>query len=216
MTSYQIITIPNFKEKGLKKITPQTKDDLPEEIKGQATWRSSAASLTGKAIPPSYYIQKEEQVYYPIELINQNWYFIEWDDNESYYGYWVRFEDAIPQGKYGLGWPGNPAEAKTPVAGSSMFRERAESGSTQPEPISGAESDQSSDADPMDNNPATTEQLASMFEANPVFADIAEELQEQGDRQHYLPTTIGNPLKPTGINPRTIRARATRERETIF
>ena len=89
MTSYQIITIPNFKEKGLKRITPRTKDDLPEEIKGQAEWRSSAASLTGRVIPPSYYIQKEEQVYYLVELIDQKWYFIEWDDNEPYYGYWV-------------------------------------------------------------------------------------------------------------------------------
>ena len=64
----------------------------------------------------------------------------------------------------------------------------------------------------MDNNPEQTERLAQTFGINPIFQNIAEEIEGTQDREHYLPTIVPK-MKPPSINP-PIRVRATQE-ETI-
>ena len=59
----------------------------------------------------------------------------------------------------------------------------------------------------MDNNPEQTERLAQTFGINPIFEDIAEEIGETQDQEHYLPTIVPK-MKPPSINP-PIRVHAT-------
>ena len=213
MAEYQKVVIDQFnQENHLRKVTPRSKPDLPGEITGTASWYESGKDENKNHIPPSYHCIKDNLLT-PIEFINNQWYELIWDSTPKFRGYWAYYERQIQIGMYELGYLGNILEAKTPIAGSSTFRERAESSSTQPEK---KDSDEEEEDEPIDNDPVQTEQLANIFEENPIFEDIAEEIDPPQDRRHYLPTIIPGPqtLRPVGINPTPLKARATRE-ETL-
>ena len=176
-------------------------DDLSDEIRGTAVWFFPSKSPNGHDIPPSYHVAYEG-VLYPVEFINERWYWINWDDGDKHTGYWTQLDRQLPQGAYGLGWVGRVPEAVTPKPGGSFTeaRARAESSSTQDqgEPTAAPEDD-----DFVDTNPAQTEELAKEFDSQPIFGDIAEEIDPPQDRTHYLPTTLasGARLNPVPINP---------------
>ena len=214
MVEYQKLVIDQFnQDNNLWKVKPWNKPDLPGEITESAFWHEPGEDKNKNIIPPSYHCIKNG-LNMPIEFINNSWYKITWNSTQQFLGYWVYYENQIPQGNYELGYLGNVLEAKIPVAGSSLFYERAKLSNTQPEK---KDSDKGEDEDePIDNDPVYTEQLASIIEENPIFGDIAEEINLPQDRHHYLPTIIPGPqtLRPVGINPTPLRAHATRE-ETL-
>jgi hypothetical protein len=96
---------------------------------------------------------------YPIKLINNHWYYIDWDDND-HFGYWTHPNRKITQEDLtilGLGWVGRPIDVATPT-NLHVPRERAPTTSTQgDEPP--ALKEQDNDKDEMDKNPVQTEQL---------------------------------------------------------
>jgi len=219
MAEYQKVVIDQFKEQNkVRRIQPRTAPDLPLAIRGKgAEWRGLSRSATGKAIPASYALYDETGRPNPIEFINDRWYYIDWDDDDRYKGFWVYPEREIPQGSDQLGWSGNVLDTPTPTApvqGGSQFRGRAESASTQPEEPQ--EEQAQEEDDPVDTNPIVTEALAATFEDVRTFEDIAEAVDPPQDRTHYLPTIIpNNPIiRPVGINPPPLRIRSGRG-ETI-
>jgi len=91
-----------------------------------------------------------------LELINKQWYWLEWDSNPKYLGYWVKKKDAIDKGYYDLGHPNMepPTPTQTQLEESAKAQQRAESTSTQP---SEQRSLLSSNDDPVDKDPERTE-----------------------------------------------------------
>ena len=172
MVGYQVLMIEDLQEHGSARwIQPRSTNDLPEEITGSgAVWYSPGKSPTNHKIPPSYHVKIGSKAT-PIEFINNQWYPIDWDDGK-YLGYWVFPDQKFQIGKHHLGWQGNILKSKTPTT---TYRERAESRSTHSEKAS--ERDVGEEADPMDNNPKQTECLAQSFGINPIFKDIAEEIE---------------------------------------
>jgi hypothetical protein len=149
-------------------------------------WQLPNHSRAGKTIPASYHTYNDnDNEYQPVKFINNQWYFIQWDDTDKFLGYWVFPKGDILQGMFNLGWLGNILESQTPTTTLSQFRERAESSSTQLEQELSAEQD--SKEDDMDRNPTLTEELAQTFVATPVFEDIAEAIETPQNRAHYLP-----------------------------
>jgi hypothetical protein len=211
---YQVLVIENFVDdggitKGNRRINPRRKPDLPERIKGSAIWWIPDPSPNGHMIPPSYHIQYKDTLH-PVEFINQQWYFIDWDDDQ-FKGFWVRPGQVISQGGYGLGWEGRIIEAETPRGPGPSFtqiRDRAESASTQAEAVAGAWAEE--EEDPMDNNPEQTEELAGRLFSQSTLEGVVEELEANQPREHYLPTTLpsAEALRGVGVNP--IQVRATR------
>jgi hypothetical protein len=201
MAPYLELKIDDFKGEDFRRITPRDTADLPFEITGTgAFWYAPQRTQRGNPIPPSYAVKdpKDPDRNIPIEFINNTWYQIDWDDSVKYRGYWVHADRAITQGISNTGWLGS---LKTPISGGSLFRERAESASTQPEQTEAVAAEE--EDDPVDTNPALTERLAATFEDNPIFEDIAEAIDPPQDRTHYLPTTVPiiKTLRPVGINP---------------
>jgi hypothetical protein len=167
MATYQKISIEDFKKKGARRITPHTKPDLPEEITGSgAFWKQPGKSPKNHDIPPSYHIFHNNKET-PIEFVNNEWCFIQWDD-DKYLGYWIFPSQTIEQGKYNLGWLGNTIKTQTPMS-LIQFRECAESGSTCSEQHEESWEEEPEGEDPMDKNPELTERLAQTFMENPVF-----------------------------------------------
>ena len=207
MVGYQVLAIEDLWEHGsTRRIQPRKTNDLPEEITGSgAVWYDPGNSPSGHKIPPSYHTEIGNKATV-IEFLNNQWYPIDWDDGK-YLGYWVFPDQKFKVGEHRLGWLRNVLESKTPTT---TYRERVESGSTHSEKAS--ERNIEEEADPMDNNPEQTERLAQSFGVNPIFEDIAKEIEGTQDREHYLPTIVPK-MKPTSINP-PIRVHATRE-ETI-
>jgi hypothetical protein len=165
-----------------------------------AIWQLSNRTTTGNTIPASYHAYNDnDNKYQPIEFVNNQWHFIQWDDTDKFLRCWVFPKSNISQGMFNLEWLGNIPETQTPIARLSHFRERAESSSTQPEqePL-----EQSSERDDMDRNPALTEELAQTFVTAPVFKDIAEAIETPQDRTHYLPTIVppAHIIQPVGVN----------------
>jgi hypothetical protein len=216
MTNYQELYVATL-EAGLGKITVRTEPDLPDSIVGAAVWLQPEAKPSGNIPPPTYHAL-HENYYNPVEFVNGSWYWLEWDENPKFKGYWSRTTNKIDRGQYHLGWKGRRAEATTPrpsVGPSFMVpRVRAESASTQPQ-----EEAQISPGDdnPIDTNPAQTEMLASHFTDQPIFEDIAKAIEGTQDRSHYLPATLPSAagLRPTSINPVRVRSTATTEPTTI-
>ena len=178
-----------------------TEDDLPDEIWGTAIWFFSEKSKNGHGLPPSYHVTYEATLY-PVKFINERWYWIDWDDGDKHTRYWTQPDRQLPQGAYGLGWIGRIPEVVTPKPGGSFTEARAcaESSSTQNQ---GEPAGQPEDDDFIDTNPAQTEELAKEFDNQPIFGDIAKEIDPPQDRTHYLPTTLasGVRLNPIPINP---------------
>ena len=87
--------------KPFKHIVPRQHPDLPDYITGTAFWRTPED--TNK--PPSYHIggytPQGTWAELPIELINNDWYTLEWEDNS----YWVSESTIIAKGLKGLGHP---------------------------------------------------------------------------------------------------------------
>ena len=155
----------------------------------------------GHDIPPSYHVAYEATLY-PVEFINERWYWIDWDDGEKHTRYWTQLDRQLPQGAYGLGWVGKVPKVVTPKPGGSFTEARAhaESSSTQDQ---GEPTGPPKDDDFVDTNPAQTEELAKEFNNQPIFGDIAKEIDPPQDRTHYLPTTLASRarLNPVPINP---------------
>ena len=176
-------------------------DDLPDEIQGTAIWFFSEKFKNGHNLSPSYHVAYKATLY-PIELINERWYWINWDDGDKHTRYWTQLDRQLSQGAYGLGWIVKIPEAVTPKPGGSFTkaRARAESSSTQGQ---GEPAGPPEDDDFVDTNPTQTEELAKEFDNQPIFGDIAEEIDPPQDRTHYLPTTLasGVRLNPVPINP---------------
>jgi hypothetical protein len=212
MATYQKISIEDFKKKGARRITPHTKPDLPEEITGSgAFWKNPGKSPKDHDIPPSYHVFHNNEDT-PIEFLNNEWCYIQWDD-DKFLEYWVFPSQTIEQGKHNLGWIGNIIETQTPTS-LIQFRERAESGSTRSKQHEESREEEPEGEDPMDKNPEQTERLAQTFMENPVFQDIAEAIDEPQDRAHYLPTTLPTVLpsmRPVGLNPPPLKVRSAQE-----
>ena len=195
--------------KGWTRVTVQDKDDLPDRIRGDALWIKPSLSINGNQIPASYHALHNNE-YYPIEFVNGEWYWLDWDDGQ-YLGYWFEPGKIIPQGDKGLGWLGKGAEFPILTLGGSFTtpRDRAESASTQAqeEPVAPVE-----DEDFVDTNPAQSEALAQEFGDQPIFGDIAEAIDPPQDRTHYLPTTLGPGARfnPVAINPIWARSTTTK------
>jgi hypothetical protein len=212
MTTYQIISIEDFKKKGARCITPCTKPDLPEEITGNgAFWKDLGKSPKNHDIPPLYHvIHNNEDT--PIEFINNEWCYIQWDD-DKFLGYWVFPSQVIEQGKYNLGWLGNTIGTQTPTS-LIQFRECAKSGSICFKQQNESREEEPEGEDPIDKNPKQTKKLAQTFMENPVFQDIAKAIDEPQDQAHYLPTTLPTALpsmRPVGINPPPLKVQSARE-----
>ena len=145
---------------GWTRITVWDSDDLPNSIKGDALWINPSLSKNGHGIPPSYHVFHED-AHYPIEFINGDWYWLDWDD-DRYLGYWSKPKKKIPQGDKGLGWLGKGSERPTLMPGGSFItlRDRAESGSTQDQeaPVIPAKDD-----DFVNTNLAQSKALAQEF-----------------------------------------------------
>jgi len=92
MSAPVTLTISDFTN--YRRIDPQDTADLPPRVVGAAIWKRAVASETGKRIPASYTVGVDGQ-FYPVEFINQQWYFIEWDDSAEYQGYWVQPSKAV-------------------------------------------------------------------------------------------------------------------------
>ena len=211
---YQEVSIAPFQTpKELRRLTPRRRADLPENIAGQAEWMQPDASANNRRIPPSYHAINSHGVYYPVEYVNNQWYWLEWDDSDDYFGYWIRPQGLMAQGEAGLGWDGRTYDVPTPQAiqGPSFVeaRERAESSSTQPEASEKGQLED--DDDPVDKDPVHTAALAALFEENPVFEDVAEAVDAPEDRTHYLPTILPSAAKmqPVSLNPIRVRSTST-------
>src|SRR5712675_1962170 len=210
MTNYQELHVATL-ETGLGRVTVRTEPDLPKNIVGAAVWLQPETKPSGTIPPPSYHFL-HENYYNPVEFINDSWYWLEWNEDPKFRGYWSRTTNKIDRGQYHLGWKGRRAEATTPrpsIGPSFMVpRVRAKSASTQPQ-----EEMQISPGDdnPIDTNPAQTELLASHFADQPIFEDIAEAIEGPQDRSHYLPTTLPSAfgLRPTSFNPIRVRSTTT-------
>ena len=61
-------------------------DDLPDEIQGTMIWFFLEKSKNGHNIPPSYHVAYEA-TFYPVEFINECWYWIDWDDGDKHTEY---------------------------------------------------------------------------------------------------------------------------------
>src|SRR5882762_8972679 len=210
MTSYQELHIATL-EAGLGRVTVRTEPDLPDSIVGAAVWLQPDAKASGDIPPPTYHAL-HENYYNPVEFINDSWFWLEWDENPKFRGYWSRTSNKIDRGQYHLGWKGRKAEAVTPrpISGPSFStpRERAESASTQ---LQEEAQNIPEDDDFIDRNPEQTAALASQFAEQPIFEDIAEAIEGGQDRSHYLPTTLpsASGLRPTSFNPIRVRSTTT-------
>ena len=84
-----------------KRIAPRQRPDLPDYITGTAFWKTPED--TSK--PPSYhvggYTPQGTWAELPIELVNNEWYALEWEDNS----YWISETTIIAKGLEGLGHP---------------------------------------------------------------------------------------------------------------
>jgi hypothetical protein len=203
MTTYETITIEGLTNGELPhRCNPREEADLPKAVTGRGViWQLPNRTTTGNTILASYHAYNDnDNEYQPIEFVNSQWHFIQWDDTDKFLGYWVFPNGNIPQGMFNLGWLGNILETQTPIARLSHFRERAESSSTQPEQ---EPPEQSSEGDNMDRNPALTEELAQTFVTAPVFEDITEAIETPQDRTHYLPTIVppAHVIQPVRVNP---------------
>ena len=211
---FQEITV-NLEGGHARRVQVRATPDLPPNIVKEGQWMQPP-SRQGETTPPPSYHTIDEQMWYPVEFVNDKWYWLEWDKTPKFLGYWTRANKEITPGETNLGWDGRKEEAPTPKAiTSSSFtqtRERAESASTQAkeEPQQEPEDD-----DFIDTNPEQTQALAEQFEGLPSLKEVAEELEYSGERAHYMPTTLPSAakLRPVSINPtsRPIKVRATTE-----
>ena len=88
----------------IKKVEPRKEPDLPIWITGSAQWKQPSNDQQGNILPPSYHCFYENG-WFSLELINEQWYWLEWDSNPKYLGYWVKKKDTIDKGYYDLGHP---------------------------------------------------------------------------------------------------------------
>jgi hypothetical protein len=185
-----------------RRVHVRSKPDLPSNIVKEGQWMQPLAR-TGGSIPPATYHAIDEQMWYPVEFINDKWYWLEWDSSPKFLGYWTRASKEIPLGRTNLGWDGRKEEAPTPrpIVGSSFTetRERAESASTQAREELQQELE---DDNFIDTNPEQTHVLAEQFEGLPSLKEVAKELEYSGERTHYMPTTLPSAakLRPVSIN----------------
>ena len=144
----------------------------------------------GGAVPPASYHAIENKMWYPVEFVNDKWYWLEWDNMTKFRGYWTRLSKEIPPGTSNLGWDGRKEEAPTPqpLVGSSFTetRERAESASTQAKEELPQELE---DDDFIDTNPEQTEQLAEHFEGlrQALDEDLAKGYIRHGTSSYVSP-----------------------------
>ena len=172
-------------------MSTRAKPDLPLNIVKEGQWMQPQPR-EGGTVPPATYHAIEDQMWYPVEFINDKWYWLEWDSSSKFWGYWTRSSKEIPPGTSNLGWDGRKEEAPTPrpLVGSSFTetRERAELASTQAKEELPQEPE---DDDFIDTNPEQIEQLAEHFEGLPLLAEVAKELVEVSDVPEQI---VGAPV----------------------
>jgi len=139
----------------IKKVNPRKEPDLPLWITGSAQWKQPPNDNQGNTPFSSYHCFCENG-WFPLELINEQWYWLEWDSDPKYLGYWVKKKDAINKGYYDLGHPDMepPTPTQTQLEESAKAQQCAESTSTQP---SEQRSLMSSDDNPVDKDLVQTE-----------------------------------------------------------
>jgi len=102
MTTYQDLHVAMI-EAGLGRVTIRTRPDLPENIVGAAVWLQPETKPSGNIPPPTYHALHKDY-YNPVEFINDSWYWLEWDENPKFLGYWSHATNRIDHGQYHLGW----------------------------------------------------------------------------------------------------------------
>src|SRR5713226_346388 len=60
----------------IKKVEPRKEPDLPLWITGSAQWKQPPNNQQGNTPPPSYHCFYENR-WFPLELINEQWYWLE-------------------------------------------------------------------------------------------------------------------------------------------
>ena len=214
---FQEINI-NLEGGNTRRVHVRAKPNLPLNIVKEGQWMQPQP-WEGGMVPPSSYHAIENQMWYPVEFVNNKWYWLEWDNSTKFWGYWTHSSKKIPSGTSNLGWDGRKKEAPTPrpLVGSSFTetRERTKSVSTQAKEELPQELE---DDDFIDTNPEQIEQLAEHFEELSSLAEVAEELEYGSERSHYMPTTLPSAakLRPVSINPtpQSIKVCATTETAT--
>ena len=214
---FQEINI-NLEGGNTRRVHVRAKPNLPLNIVKEGQWMQPQP-WEGGMVPPAFYHAIENQMWYPVEFVNDKWYWLEWDNSTKFRGYWTHSSKKIPSGMSNLGWDGRKEEAPTPrpLVGSSFTetRERTESVSTQAKEELPQELE---DDDFIDTNPEQIEQLAEHFEELSSLAEVAEELEYGSERSHYMPTTLPSAakLRPVSINPtpQSIKVCATTETAT--
>jgi hypothetical protein len=98
-------------------------EPVTETITGRGTiWQLLNCTKTERTISASYHAYNDnDNEYQPVEFINNQWHFIQWDNTEKFLGYWVFPNRNIPQGTFNLGWLGNILETQTPTTALSQF-----------------------------------------------------------------------------------------------
>src|SRR5258708_34052206 len=114
----------------IKKVEPRKEPDLSKWITGSAEVKKPPADKNRNITPPSYHCFYENR-WFPLELFNEQWYWLDWDSNLKLLGYWVKKKDAIDRGYYSLGHPDMepPTPTQTQLEESTRARQCAESAS---------------------------------------------------------------------------------------
>ena len=152
----------------------------------RAFWHEPEKAKSGAEKPASYHLFVNN-VYTPIEFIHDQWYELNWDDSNKYWGYWTNPFKLLQKGQYFLGWKKEEIETQTSSA-LTQYQERAISSSTQEEPQ--FPNPVIDEDNRINKNPARMEALATLLTKNPIFGDIVEEVDLAQSHEHYLPISV--------------------------
>jgi hypothetical protein len=87
----------------LMTVSTRFSGDLPGHIKGRAYWVSFDYLSRSQ-----YHVTTESGHEFPVELVNNYWHILRWDEQEQ--RYYTKHHWKLPIGEYGTGWyhPGEP------------------------------------------------------------------------------------------------------------
>jgi hypothetical protein len=92
MATYKTITIEGLANGKLpRQCNLREEADLPEAVTERgAIWQLPNCITKGNTILASYHVYNDnDNEYQPIEFVNNQWHFIQWDDTDKFLGYWV-------------------------------------------------------------------------------------------------------------------------------
>ncbi len=70
----------------VKKVEPRKEPNLPKWITGSTEWKQPPTDKNGNIPPPGYRCFYENG-WFPLELFNEQWYWLNWDSNLKFLGY---------------------------------------------------------------------------------------------------------------------------------